>query len=307
MRIGLVTACYKPVTNGVTRMVELYASAFRAMGHEPYIFTLGPPGTADDDPYLIRSPGVALGSTGYFMAVRYSEIAQNLLRTMDIVHSHHLAMSLEFAHAYTDVPLVYTNHTRYDLYAEIYTPLRPRWLARRLGQGLAGHFWPKRANLADIIIAPTHEIARTMRQYGINAPQVVIPNGIDLRDFCDPLRPYEKSDFNWRPEHIVGAYCGRLAEEKNLIFLLEQFAAANRQCKALRLLIIGGGPQRKELESKAWALGLAEAIYFTGEVLSAEVANYLAAADFFVTASKSEVDPSDYHRGVGCRAAARNG
>ena len=43
MRIGMVTAVYKPVINGVTRMISLYKERLEDLGHEVTIFTLGDP------------------------------------------------------------------------------------------------------------------------------------------------------------------------------------------------------------------------------------------------------------------------
>ena len=62
MHIGMVTACYKPVINGVTRMVALYKHHLEALGHEVTIFTLGEPDPAGDEPGVVRSPAVSLGS-----------------------------------------------------------------------------------------------------------------------------------------------------------------------------------------------------------------------------------------------------
>ncbi len=291
MRIGLLTACYEPVTNGVTRMVALYVQTLQAFGHEPTVFTLGPREFQRSDGSLVVSPGVPLGRSGYFAAAGYRRAAQKALNQMDILHAHHLGMGIEFARRYSERPLVYTNHTRYDLYAEVYTPLWPPRLARETGRLLAGHLWSRRANVADVIIAPTAEIGRTMRRFGVSRPIVVIPNGIERASFVDPPDPFNRSDFSWGSDTVVGVYCGRLAVEKNLDTLLAQFAAARKEDPRLRLLLIGDGPTREKLRIRARELGLTRFVHMTGQVAFEEVANYLAAADFFVTSSRSEVDP----------------
>ena len=99
MRIGMVTACYKPVINGVTRMVSLYKQHLEAAGHEVTIFTLGDP-DPNDESGVVRSPGIMLGDYGYYISMRYSSEAQALLQQMDIIHCHHLFMSVEMAHRY---------------------------------------------------------------------------------------------------------------------------------------------------------------------------------------------------------------
>ncbi len=74
MRIGMVTACYKPVVNGVTRMVSLYKERLEALGHEVTVFTLGEPDPAGDEPGVIRSTAVPLGESGYYLSIRYSSV-----------------------------------------------------------------------------------------------------------------------------------------------------------------------------------------------------------------------------------------
>ncbi len=123
MKIGMVTACYKPVINGVTRMVSLYKEELEARGHEVTVFTLGEPDPAGEDENVVRSPGISVGSEGYYAAMRYTTAAQKKLSQMDIIHCHHLFMSVDLAHRYASCPIVYTNHTRYDLYTGNFIPI----------------------------------------------------------------------------------------------------------------------------------------------------------------------------------------
>ena len=101
MRIGMVSATYDPtVVNGAVRMVTLYKEHLETLGHEVYIFTLGEPEESDDAARIIRSPGIRLGGYGYYISISYTREAQALLRQMDVVHCHHLLMSVELAHRY---------------------------------------------------------------------------------------------------------------------------------------------------------------------------------------------------------------
>ena len=86
-------------------------------------------------------------------------------------------------------------------------------------------------------------------------------------------------------------YIGRLAEEKNLAGLLEQFALAVGVMPALCLALVGKGPQEDELRRLATERQLDERVRFMGNVPFDEVGDWLAAADAFVTASTSEVHP----------------
>ena len=54
MRVGLVTACWKPVINGVTRMVDAYKNVLESKGHEVALFAFGEPDEAGN--LLVNEP-----------------------------------------------------------------------------------------------------------------------------------------------------------------------------------------------------------------------------------------------------------
>ncbi|GAB4144089.1 MAG: glycosyltransferase family 4 protein [Candidatus Promineifilaceae bacterium] len=286
MRIGMVTACYKPVVNGVTRMVSLYKEHLTALGHEVTVFTLGDPDPAGDEPDVVRSPGVPLGDTGYYLGFRYRQEAQARLRQMEILHCHHLMMSIELAYRYGECPIVYTNHTRYDLYTEAYTPL-----PQPAADAIMRQIWPELTDMCDVVIAPSASMRRVMESFGVRRPIEVIENGIDLAPFRSPPRPFSRAELGLPQTGVVFVFVGRLAEEKNVGMLLRQFAAVHEWSPATSLLVIGDGPQKVHLQQQAQQLGIAAAVRFAGAVPYVAVPNYLAAADIFVTASVSEAHP----------------
>ncbi len=286
MRIGMVTACYKPVINGVTRMVSLYKEHLTALGHEVTVFTLGEADPAGDEPDVVRSPGVPLGDTGYYLGFRYRQEAQARLRQMDILHCHHLMMSIELAYRYGECPIVYTNHTRYDLYTEAYTPL-----PQPAADAIMRQIWPELTDMCDVVIAPSASMQRVMEAFGVRRPIEVIENGIDLESFRHPSRPLHRAELGLPPTGLVFVYVGRLAEEKNVGTLLHQFAVVHEWSPTASLLLIGDGPQKAHLQQQAHQLDIGAAVHFAGAVPYAAIPNYLAAADVFVTASVSEVHP----------------
>lgn len=286
MKIGMVTACYKPVINGVTRMVTLYKEALEGLGHEVTVFTLGEPDPAGEDDNVIRSPAIPLGKTGYYATFGYSREARERLREMDIVHCHHLLMSVEMAHRYGRCPIVYTNHTRYDLYTGAYTAL-----PQPAADAIMRQIWPEFTDYCDVIVTPSASVRDVMREFGVRRPIRVIPNGIPLEPFWYPAAPLPRAALGIPEEALVAVYTGRLASEKNVARLLEQFALARDIEPALHLLLIGHGPAEAELRRRSAELEVGGAVHFAGSVPYHEVGNYLAAADFFVTASVSEVHP----------------
>ena len=286
MHIGLVTASYEPVVNGVTRMVALYKKHLEAAGHQATVFTLGEDGTDRNDRGIVRSPGLQLSKSGYYFALRYSTKAQALLSEVDIIHCHHLIMGLEFAHRYGRSPIVYTNHTRLDLYARSYMRL-PDPIAR----GLLRFLWPWMTGYCDVVVAPSVSSKRLLRSFGVKQPIEVIANGIEVERFRNSLNPWTKKQLGVPQISTLVVYVGRLAGEKNLEKLLYEFSLAVCEAPTLHLLLVGSGPSRRKLMHLATKLNIANQVVFNGAVPHHEIPRYLAAADIFATASQSEVLP----------------
>jgi glycosyltransferase involved in cell wall biosynthesis len=287
MRIGMVSATYDPaVLNGVVRMVALYKRHLESRGHEVVIFTLGESQPDDEAQGVFRSPGIRLGEYGYYLGIGYTREAQASLSQMDIVHSHHLFMSVEMAHRYARCPIVYTNHTRYDLYTGAYTSL-----PQSAADAIMRQVWPDFTDLADVVIAPSNSVRRVMLDFGVRSPIEVIENGIELERYQRPAAPMTKSDLGLPEASPLLMFVGRLSSEKSVDVLLRSFAAARRRRPDLRLAVVGKGPESEALVRLAAELGLADSVLFTGAVPFDAIPDHLAAADAFVTASTSEVHP----------------
>lgn len=287
MHIGMVTATYDAdVVNGVLRMVQLYRAALEARGHQVTIFTLGRKQSDGHAGGVVTSRGLPLGDFGYYAGLGYTAEAQRLLATADIVHCHHLVMGLELAHRYANAPIVYTNHTRYDLYLGAYARL-----PQPVSAAVMRFAWPRFTNMADAVVAPSAGVKRVMEDFGVRAPISIIANGVDLQPYLSPDQPLTKGDLGLPGDCTLAVYCGRLSAEKDVVQLVRLFALAAQQRNDLHLLLIGKGPLAKEIEELATKYGLQDRVHLAGAIGFAEVANYLAAADFFLTASTSEVHP----------------
>ena len=106
----------------------------------------------------------------------------------------------------------------------------------------------------DRIVAISRQMKDRLEAEGI--PRVhVIPNGVRERPARPPLR-----------EPPTVAYAGRLVPEKGVEELLRAVALLRRSVPGLRLLVLGDGPQRRELEALADRLGLVDAVEFRGRL-----------------------------------------
>ncbi|MBN1148892.1 MAG: glycosyltransferase [Anaerolineales bacterium] len=290
MRIGMMLDVYKPQISGVINHVSLTKHYLEKAGHEVFVFTFGDEDHQDDEPNVIRSPGLPLLDTGYYVSMRYTRQARNLLRSMDLVHVHQPFLSGYLALRYCKArgtPIVFTNHTRYDLYSQAYLPVMPDVI----GETALQIYLPAFCHSCDMVITPSQGMRDVLLRFGVEVPIQVAPNGIDLEPFRRPVEPLERRRFGFNPDDVVLVYVGRLGPEKNLRFLLRSFSGAYQAYDNVALLIVGNGPEREDLEEQVRHMGVASRVHFAGSVPYENVARYLAMADAFVTASVTEVHP----------------
>jgi glycosyltransferase involved in cell wall biosynthesis len=291
MRIGMMVDTYKPHVSGITNYIDLNKRYLEQAGHDVFVFTFGDLDHRDDEPRVFRSPGVPLADTGYFLSLRYSRAIKKNLLTMDVVHVHHPFLSGRLALHYChplQIPIIFTNHTRYDLYAQAYLPMMPE----EVSQGLLQAYMPSFCSSVDLVISPSAGMEKVLRQLNVESQIEVVPNGVDLRHFHE-AQPLQRADFGYKPTDILLVYAGRVAIEKNLDFLLRSFAGVAQALDNVHLLIIGGGaqPLAEEIKSLTVELGIQNRVRFTGLIPYDQLPAHLAMCDIFVTASVTEVHP----------------
>jgi glycosyltransferase involved in cell wall biosynthesis len=290
MRIGMLTDAYKPHVSGVTNYITLNKRALEMAGHEVYVFTFGDVDYKDDEPNIIRSPGLQLVDTGMYLSISYNRHARHLLRAMDIVHVNHPFSSGSIAWRYCrpdGIPIVFTNHTRYDLYAHAYLPILPNGI----GETMLQAYLPAFCRICNLVIAPSEGVRKLLERIGVDAPIEVIPNGVNIEPFTHAKEGLNRAQFGFSADDVILIYVGRLGPEKNLTFLLRAFAGVNHAYNHTRLMIVGEGMERKSMEAQVDSLGIKPSVYFTGLVDYDALPGYLVTADAFVTASVTEVHP----------------
>ena len=284
LRIGMVTLCYRPTINGVVRMIDLYKTEYEAGGHDVTIFTLGAGNESSDG--VVTSYGLPIGQTGYFVNGFLNQAAAQQMAQMDILHCHHLFLTMSLARRYGRCPIVYTNHTRYDLYAEFISNLPKPFI-----EAVMGWYWPKACQQADVVIAPSASLRQVLTQFNVAEPIETIENGVDKRPFFSQPTPLSKASLGIPEAATLLIYVGRLSKEKNLGELLIQFQKVQAHCPNVFLLLVGDGPERSRLQKWCHLEKIEHCVRFEGQILPQQVPAYLVTADLFVTASKSEVHP----------------
>ena len=108
----------------------------------------------------------------------------------------------------------------------------------------------------------------------------VVANGVDPSPSADSaeLRAARHADISNETPIVIG-FLGTLKPWHGLPLLVEAFARLHRRFPQTRLLVVGAGPGRTDMESSLTALGLLQHCRFTGAVQAHEVPGLLAQMD----------------------------
>ena len=287
MRIGFFTDTYTPQINGVVSSIKLFAEALERQGHEVYIFAPTPRQPTDTD-RITRIPSVPFAFQPEMrIASLYSQHAYRLVRraNLDVIHSHDpfaiglfgLAVAKRFR-----LPYVHTYHTLYPEYVHYVWETR---FTRAMAERLSREF----CDQCDLVLAPSTKIEKALAEWGVTAPVKLLPTGVDAARFAsrDPAaaKAFRKK-FGIPASDQLLTFVGRIGLEKNVDLLVE--ALAQVKTRGARLLIVGNGPYRADLEKHIAALGIRDRVTFTGYLRGEDVAAAYSASDAFFFASLSE-------------------
>lgn len=118
-------------------------------------------------------------------------------------------------------------------------------------------------------------------------PYEVVPNAVDVEKYVYSSVKAEqvRKSLGLRKDIVVG-HVGRFDSAKNQAFLVDIFAECIKLLPNIKLLLIGDGDEKKEIENKVQRLGLKDKVIFTG--VRTDVNELLQAMDIFVFPSLYE-------------------
>lgn len=295
MKIALFTDTFLPQTNGVVVYLQ---DLIRVLSREHDVVLVAP----GSGPLKVEQPsrGVKIYWVpaspfpfyeGYRMAsVDYRRISDILKKEKpDVVHAHApvlLGLQGIFAAKRRGIPVVVTYHTHFPEYVpHLLNGKLPAFL-NRLSRYTVRKLIKQVFKRVDSVTAPTVELTRELRSYGLRNV-VHIPNGIDFGKFDR----HKKADvealrrrYGTRGKKVI-LYAGRISFEKRIDLLLEAFRMIDK--KDMLLLIVGSGPNLKQLKAMAKGLGIRN-IRFTGFVEHSALSAAYRCADLFASASDTE-------------------
>lgn len=292
MHIANFTNTYLPVISGVVRSVRAFRDELTRQGNNVFIFAQEHGDFVDKDPFIFRYPSLNL-PTGVDIpaAIPISPFVDRLLSSikLDVIHTHHPFLLGQTAAAKAhelNLPLVFTFHTQYREYTH-YVPI-PAEAVQNFLKNAVDHWLRDFMKRCQHIIIPSESMRELLvDQYGLKNNFTVIPTGIDLDSYRTADGERIRKKRRWDKD-IVMISVGRLASEKNWGTLLHAAALVIRDIPHFRLVLIGDGPDRKDLEYLAKELGIRRRVTFTGSRPFSEVPSYMKAANLFGFASVTE-------------------
>lgn len=290
MNIGIFTDTYYPNVNGVVRSIETLRENLENLGHTVYIITNGKVDYEEKNVHRIGTLPLEI-LEGYKIALPYSyKIYKDIKKLkLDIIHTHTEWSVGVFGRICANrlkIPYVHTFHTMYENYTHYMAKFRGEKISKRvLKQIIRGH-----CNHTEGVIAPSLKAKLTLEDYGVKRTIHIAPTGIALDKFRANITPElikaEKEKIGISENDFVGIYIGRLAKEKNIEPIIQ--AVKSIDVENFKFLVVGGGPEKENLELLAKELNIDDKVIFTGEKNLHDVPLYYNIGDLFIQSSKTE-------------------
>ncbi|MFZ1829812.1 MAG: glycosyltransferase [Candidatus Competibacteraceae bacterium] len=199
----------------------------------------------------------------------------------DLLHAHSSylnAFAALPAARQLGLPLVYEVRTLWGESAVVEDGLRSNSLKHRL----VWYLELSAMRRADVVVPIAQGIRDELIRRGIASDKLqIVPNGVDSSRFTPTPRDEERARLIGLAGCFIIGFIGSIRKLEGLSTLLEAYRICLSRRKQIGLVIVGDGPERKALETKALQLGLA-GVVFTGSVPHTEVPSWYSIMDLVV-------------------------
>lgn len=175
---------------------------------------------------------------------------------------------------------------------EVNAPLIEEQREHRSLRDIAGAAWAttRVMSAARALVAVSAEIASWLRRHPAPRGRLhVVPNGVDVGRFRPDVPPALRGP----PGTFTVGFVGSMKPWHGLSVLIDAFARLDREAApdAVRLLLVGSGPEETGVAAELAARGLTSVVTFVGAVAPGEVPGLLTSMDVAV---------APYPSGEGC-------
>ena len=299
MRIGIFTETYTPYISGLVTSEVMLKKGLEKLGHEVYVVTANLESfhyEYDEKERVLKVPGIPTGIYDSRLTAVYPLKAVNKIKSwnLDIIHSQTEFAIGTFARimAYQlDIPLVHTYHTMYEDYIHYITKGYFDKSSKKIVEYLTLFYCDKTASELIVPTKKTYDLFK--EKYQVDRNIHIIPTGIELERFyteqidskkLESLRKKEKI----KKDDFVLLFIGRLAQEKNVVYIIDVIKDIIPKCPKIKLLIVGDGPDFEEYKELITKYKIEYNVIMTGKVPWEKVPYYYHLSNLFLTASHTE-------------------
>ena len=293
MRILIGCDTFAPDINGAARFAERLAAGLVQRGHDVHVvapnqaYRRAQPRTEviEGEPMTLhRLPSVRWPPHDWLRFVwpwRTKHYARQILDQVkpDIVHiQSHIVIGRGLAYIAHErgIPVIATNHVMAENILDHST--FPKFVDDQILKWAWGD--AKRTfDLTRAITTPTRRAADFLESSIDVSGVIPVSCGIDASQYTPVIGPREQN-------RII--FVGRLTAEKQVEVILQAMTKLD-PALGTTFDIVGGGDQRKQLESLTAKLGLADRVTFHGRTTDEELRALLSRASLFVIASIAEL------------------
>ncbi len=303
MNIALFTDTFPPEINGVATSTYNLMEILRKNGHRCLVVTTNPFSntiTFEDD--VLRIPGLELKKLyGYRLAKFYSSKAMRMIRQTkpDLIHVQtdaSIGIFGRLAANQLKIPMILTYHTMVEDYT--YYVTKGNKTFDRFAKSVVRAYCKIRADQATEFISPSVKTKEIVRSYGFQSYINVVPTGIDFAKYRQPVEQKKKEEVIEKyglQDSFVVLSLGRIAKEKSIDVTIRAFGKLKEHADfPVKMLIVGGGPDVKELQDLVQSLSLQKDVLFVGAVPTEETPLYYQVSNIFVSASVTETQGLTY-------------
>ena len=307
LRVCLMNDSFPPVIDGVANATKNYAQVIQDELGEAIVATPQYPDVEDryDFPVVRYRSVDTTRLIGYRAGYPFSARTLASLSDFrpDIIHSHCPVMSTVMARALRerlDIPVVFTYHTKFDI------DIR-RALYGHLLQQTAIRLLVDNISACDEVWVVSRGAGENLRSLGYQGDYIVMENGVDFpRGPADPERCEAlRRELSLPPDVPVYLFVGRMMWYKGIRIILEALAALRRRGRDFRMLLVGDGMERREMEQLTRELRLDDICLFTGAVRDREkLRAYFSLSDLFLFPSTFDTNGIVVREAAACGTAS---
>ena len=307
--ICLMNDSFAPVIDGVANAVMNYANIISSdnLGVATVV-TPDYPGVEDSYPFEVvryRSMNITQKICGYRAGYPFSSSKLDSLssREFNIIHSHCPFSSTVMARVLrekSNVPIVFTYHTKFDI------DIR-RSLSNKLMAEQAIKFVVNNISACDEVWTVSKGAGENLRSLGYKGDYIVMGNGVDFPRGCaDKEDAAElRSEYEVADEEFLFIFVGRLLWYKGIRLILDAVKILAGKNLKFRMMFVGDGIEREEIEKYAGEIGVYDKCIFTGAVTDREELRvYYTAGELFVFPSEYDTNGIVVREAAACGVAS---